>query len=199
MDGTRIVLADSEKGLRKQLRETLKQAGYLVVGEAGDAKTVLHLVSQTEPELLVLDADLPGFEELQLIRVLEERRVVPVVLTIPYDHRLIAGMAAAGGVFGVLTKPVQEAALFAIIESALVNFRRVKDLEKENRKLQRELETRKVVERAKGLLMEKRNMSERDAFRYLQKLSMDRCVSMMKVAKQVIMSMPCAHLLGHFN
>ncbi len=189
MDGTRIVLADSEKGLRKQLRETLKQAGYLVVGEAGDAKTVLHLVSQTEPELLVLDADLPGFEELQLIRVLEERRVVPVVLTIPYDHRLIAGMAAAGGVFGVLTKPVQEAALFAIIESALVNFRRVKDLEKENRKLQRELETRKVVERAKGLLMEKRNMSERDAFRYLQKLSMDRCVSMMKVAKQVIMSM----------
>jgi len=189
MDGTRIVLADSEKGLRKQLRETLKQAGYLVVGEAGDAKTVLHLVSQTEPELLVLDADLPGFEELQLIRVLEERRAVPVVLTIPYDHRLIVGMAAAGGVFGILTKPVQEAALFTVIESALVNFRRVKDLEKENRKLQRELETRKVVERAKGLLMEKRNMSERDAFRYLQKLSMDRCVSMMKVAKQVIMSM----------
>ncbi len=189
MNGARIVIADKEKGFRKQLREILKQAGYLVVGEAEDVKTTLHLVSQTEPELLVLDVDLPGFGEMQLIRVLEERRVVSVVLTFPYDHRLIVDMAAAGGVFGLLTKPVQETSVFPILESALVNFRRVKLLEKETGKLRQELETRKVVERAKGLLMEKKGMNEADAFRYLQKLSMDRCVSMMKVAKQTVITL----------
>lgn len=188
MNSTRVVVADTEKIFRQQLREMLKHAGYLVVAEAGDAKTALHHVSQTEPDLIVLDVELAGFGDLQILRVLEERRVAPVVLTIPYEHRLVTDMASAGGVFGILVKPVQEAALLPTMESALVNFKRVKDLEKQNRKLSRELETRKLVERAKGLLMKNRNMTEEDAYRYLQKLSMDRCVSMMKVAKQIIIS-----------
>jgi len=188
MNGTRVVVADTEKVFRQQLREMLKHAGYLVVAEAGDAKAALHNISQTEPDLVVLDVELAGFGDLQLLRVLEERRVAPVVLAIPYNHRLLEEMAGAGGVFGILVKPVQEAALLPTMESALVNFKRVKELEKENRKLRRELETRKMVERAKGLLMKNRNMTEGEAYRYLQKLSMDRCMSMMKVAKQVILS-----------
>lgn len=189
MNGTRVVVADTDEVFRKQLREMLKQTGYLVVAEAGDAKTLLHHISKTEPDVVILDVELAGFESLQLTRVLEECRLAPVVLTMPYDHRLVAEMAGTGGVFGILVKPVQEAALLPTLESAVACFKRVKDLEKENGKLRRELETRKLVERAKGLLMENKGMTESAAYRYLQKLSMDRCMSLGKVAKQIIISL----------
>ncbi|MCF8011861.1 MAG: ANTAR domain-containing protein [Clostridiales bacterium] len=186
MNGTRLVIADNAEDSRKALRELLRRAGYLVVAEAEDAKTALHHISKTEPDLAVLDTRLKGFENLQVMRVLEDRRTLPLVLAMDYDYKLVSEMASAGGVFGLLVKPVQETALIPTIESALVTFKQVKELEKKNQKLTSELENRKLVERAKGLLMEKKGVAEKDAYRYLQKLSMDKCISMKKAAKNII-------------
>lgn len=189
MNGTRVVIADTDENYRKQVKEILKQAGYLVVAETSDVSSTLQCLSKTEPDLLILDIDLAGFDSMQVTRVLEESRLVPVVLTVPFSRRLVEEMATAGSIFGIVVKPVQEAALLPALETAMANFKRVKQLEKENMKLRRELETRKLVERAKGLLMEQKGISEKDAYRYLQKVSMDRCMSMLKVAKQVIAMM----------
>ena len=186
MYGTRIVIADADAAFRKKLKETLIHAGYLVVGEVGDGRSALKVIFQTEPDLVIMDAKLPGAEGLEIVRIIEEHRAAPVILLSASHERDLLEEAKSSRIFAFLVKPLSEAHLFPAIELALANFNKFLKLEEENRKLKKMLETRKLVERAKGLLMEAKGMSEQEAYKYMQKMSMDNCFPIAGVARQII-------------
>lgn len=186
MFGARIVIADSDHGFRKKLKEILIHAGYLVVGEAGDGRGALKAVYQTEPDLIIMDAMLPGAEGLDIIRIIEDHRIAPVILLTASQDLQILEEAKAAWIFAFLIKPPGEASLLSAIEIAIANFRKIIKLEEENKKLKQALEVRKLVEKAKGILMEAKGLSEQEAYKHLQKLSMDHCVPIFRVARQII-------------
>ncbi|MCL6634784.1 MAG: ANTAR domain-containing protein [Peptococcaceae bacterium] len=186
MFGARIVIADADAGFRKKLKEMLVHAGYLVTGEVGDGRSALKVIFQTEPDLVIMDPKLPGAEGLEIVRIIEEQRVAPVILLTAFHEQELLEEAKDSWIFAYLVKPVGGAQLFPAIEIAIASFRKFIRLEEENRRLRRTLEERKLVEKAKGLVMEARGLNEREAYKYLQKLSMDSCVPMAKVARQII-------------
>lgn len=186
MYGSRIVIADPDESYRKKLKDMLARAGYTVVGEAGDAPAALEVVSRTEPDLIVMDAGLPGSRGLHAARVIEEHRMAPVLLLSSSGDRELVEEAKYSCVYGCLVKPVREPALFAAVEIALANFKRLVKLEQEVKKLRKRLEIKKLVEKAKVVLMERKGCSESEAHRYLQKLSMDKSISLEKVARKII-------------
>ncbi|GBF32227.1 response regulator [Desulfocucumis palustris] len=187
MYGTRIVIADGDGNFRKTLREIFRHTDYQIVGEASDAHSALQMIFQQEPKLVVLDPWLPGTENINVAEIVDEHRVAPVLMAIPQTRGEIEDFAWSPGVYGVLLKPVQDITVQTIIESALANFDRAMRLSREVYQLRKELETRKVVEQAKGLLMEKKSLSEKEAFKYIQKLSMNKSLPLAKVAKNIIL------------
>jgi response regulator NasT len=186
MFGTRIVIADTDAAYRRSLKEAFRQADYLVVGEATDARSALQAVFQAEPHVVVLDPHLPGSEGITLTEIISEHQVSAVVAIVSRLLSEIGEFARLPGVYGVLLKPLQGQAVQPVIESALINFERAVKYEKELKELRQELENRKVVERAKGLLMERKKISEREAYKYLQKISMDRSIPLVRVARNFI-------------
>jgi len=186
---TRVIIAGADRGFRVALKEVLRHAGYVVAGETGDGRSLLQQVFQHEPELVVMEESLPGCEGMDVAGVIEEHRVAPVVLVVRAGRRSIPELLRSPGIYGVLTRPLEEEMVVPVLEAALVSFNRIVALEKKLAELHRTLETRKMVERAKGLLMEKYAMGESEAYRYLQKLSMDRCQSLARVAKEVVDSL----------
>ncbi len=186
MFGTRIVIADADTGYRKTLKDTLLQAGYLVTGEIGDARSALRVIFQTEPDLVIMDSKLPGSEGLGIVRLIEEHRAAPLILLAESHDQNILEEAKGFWIFGYLVKPVADVQLFPAIEIAIANFRKFIDLEEENKRLKKALEDRKLVEKAKGMVMELRGLSEKEAYKYLRKLSMDSCVPIVRVARQII-------------
>lgn len=186
MFGTRIVIADADAGYRKKLKEVLVQAGYLVTAEAGNGRSALKAVFQTEPDVVIMDLKLPGAQGLELARIIEEHRISPVILlTESYEQQLLEN-ARPSWVFACLVKPVSDAQLFSAVEITLANFRRFTRLEEENKQLKKALNERKLVERAKGLVMEVKGLTEKEAYKYLQRLSMDNCIPISSIARQVI-------------
>jgi len=186
MFGARIVIADTDADFRKKLKDTLVRAGYLVTGEVGDGRSALKVIFQTEPDLVIMDPKLPGAEGLEIVRIFEEHRAAPVILMTASHEQALLEEAKDSWIFAYLVKPVNEAQLFPAIEIAIANFRKFMKLEEENRELKKNLEERKLVEKAKGLVMEAKRLSERDAYKYLQKLSMDNCIPIARVARQII-------------
>jgi response regulator NasT len=186
MFGTRIVIAETDAAYRRALKEAFRHADYLVVGETTDARSALQIIFQTEPQVVVMDPYLPGGEGIELTGIIQEHRVAPVVAISSHVQREIEDFARLPGVYGVLLKPLQAVTVQPVIESALANFDRAMKMEKELKDLHRELESRKIIEMAKGLLMERRNLTEREAYKYLQKVSMDRCLPLVKVARNII-------------
>ncbi|MCL6639391.1 MAG: response regulator [Firmicutes bacterium] len=186
MYGTRIAIADDDAAFRKKLKETLVHAGYMVVAEAGHGRSLLKAVFQTEPDLVIMDAKLPGAEGLEIARIIEEHRVAPVILLTASHEKEVLEEAKASRVFAYLVKPLSEAHLLPAIEISIANFKQMLRLQEENKKLKQALESRKLVEKAKGLVMEARGWSEKEAYKYLQKLSMDNCVPIASVARQII-------------
>ncbi|OPX88665.1 MAG: putative transcriptional regulatory protein pdtaR [Pelotomaculum sp. PtaB.Bin104] len=186
MFGARIVIADSDHGFRKKLKDILIHAGYLVVGEAEDGRGALKAVYQTEPDLIIMDAMLPGAEGLDIVGIIEDHRVAPVILLTASQDLQFLDEVRTSWIFAYLVKPLSEAHLLPAIEIAIANFRKIIKLEEENKKLKQALEVRKLVEKAKGLLMEAKGLSEQEAYKHLQKLSMDNCVPIFRVARQII-------------
>lgn len=186
MFGTRIVIADADEDYRKKLKDTLNHAGYLVTGEAGNGRSALKVIFQTEPDLVIMDMKLPGAEGLEIARIIEEQRAAPVILLANSHEQDLLEEARASWVFAYLLKPVSEAQLFPTLEIAVANFRRFVQLEEENKRLRQALEERKLVEKAKGLVMEAKGFSEKEAYNYLRKLSMDHCLPLGKVARQIM-------------
>jgi response regulator NasT len=168
------------------LKEILSHAGYLVVGEVGDGRSALKVVFQNEPDLVIMDSQLPGLRCLEVAGIIEEHRAAPVILLASAHELDILDGDGASRILGYLVKPVCEASLIPALEVAVANFKKLLKLEQENKKLKETLEARRVVEKAKGILMRGKKLSEDEAYRYLQKQSMDRCIPMARVAKELI-------------
>ncbi len=186
MFGTRIVIADADAVNRKKIKEMLLQAGFLVTGEVGEGRSALKVIFQTEPDLVIMDSKLPGVQGLGIIRIIEENRTAPVILLIESHEQGLLEEVKDFWIFGCLPKPLSDAQLFPAIEIALANFKKFTKLVEENKRLKTALEERKLVEKAKGIVMEAKGLSEQEAYKYMQKLSMDKCVPIARVARSIM-------------
>ncbi|SFF98519.1 response regulator receiver and ANTAR domain protein [Desulfotomaculum arcticum] len=182
---TRVLVANAEKSYHNQLIEILQRSSYLVVAEQNEAKGALQAALQIDPDVIIIDDNLPG-GSLSLARDIYDHHIAPVLIATSYSEEDMMEIAKAAGVFGMILKPIHETGILPAIETAINTFNNVKTLEREIKKLKHEIEQRKLLERAKGLLMDKKGFSEGEAFRYLQKASMDKCIPITKVAKNVI-------------
>jgi len=185
---TRILIAEDEPIPRMDLREMLKNLGYLVVGEATDGVSAVHLARELRPDLVVMDIKMPEMDGITAARVLTEERIAPVLLVTAYEYRDLLGSAKEAGVLAWVAKPFGEAQLVPAVEVALARFREFRALEKELGDTRATLETRKIVERAKGVLMDRQGLKEEEAFRRIQKLSMDTRKSMREVAEAILLA-----------
>jgi len=184
------VIADDESIIRMDLREMLTNLGYLVVGEVGDARSAVNLARELRPDIVVLDIKFEGddFDGIDAARSLTEGKIAPVLLLTAYSQRELVIRAREAGVVGYLVKPFREADLVPAIEVALARFKEFKAMEKQVGDLELTLETRKYVDRAKGILMDTEGLSEGEAFRRIQKMSMNRRKSMKEVAEAIILA-----------
>ena len=192
MERTRVIIADDESLIRMDLREMLTNLGYLVIGEVADGRSAVNQARELRPDVVVMDIKMPDMDGIEAAKILTEERVAPVVLLSAYSQRELVERAREAGVVAYLVKPYREEELAPAIEVALARFAEFKDLEKQVADLQQALETRKLVDRAKGILMDKQGLTEAEAFRKIQKMSMDNRKAMKDVAEAIIL----AHQVG---
>ncbi|MCO6453623.1 MAG: ANTAR domain-containing protein [Caldilineales bacterium] len=187
---TRIVISDDESLIRRDLREMLTNQGYLVVGEASDGLTAVEMARKLEPDLVIMDIRFEdeAFDGIDAATILTEEGIAPVLLLSAYSQRDLVERARVAGVVGYLVKPFTEVDLPPAIETALARFEEFVVVRDEAEDLRDALETRKAVDRAKGLLMDKRGMTEAEAFRRIQKLSMNYRKPMREVAEAIILA-----------
>jgi response regulator NasT len=183
-----VIIADDESLVRVDLREALTELGYLVVGEVGDGQSAVNMARELDPDVVVMDIKMPGLDGIEAARVLTQERIAPVVLLTAYSQKDLIERAKESGVVGYLVKPFRETDLSPAIELALARFAEFRSLQEEVGNLTEALETRKKVERAKGILMEKQGMSESEAFRKIQKMSMNTRKPMKEVAEAIILA-----------
>lgn len=185
---TRVVIADDESIIRMDLEEMLSGLGYQVVGEAGDGRQAINLARELKPDLVIMDIKMPEMDGIQAARVLTEEKIAPVLLLTAYSQQELVSGAREAGVVGYIVKPFRQDELMPAIEVALSRFREFRELEKEMGDLKETLEARKVIERAKGVLMDQYGLKEADAFRRIQKLSMDTRKSMREIAEAILLA-----------
>ena len=188
MTETRIVIAEDEAIPRMDLREMLENLGYQVIGEAEDGRAAVNLARELRPDLVVMDIKMPKLDGISAARVLTEERISPVLLVTAYSDRDLVDGAKDAGVLAYVTKPFGEAQLVPAVEVALARFHELRTLENELGDLRTALETRKVVDRAKGVLMDRHGLKEEEAFRRIQKLSMDTRKTMREVADAILLA-----------
>jgi two-component system, response regulator PdtaR len=190
LERTRVIIADDESIIRMDLREMLTNLGYLVVGEVGDARSAVNLARELKPDLVIMDVRFEGdeFDGIDAAKILTEEKIAPVLLLTAYSQRELVERAKVAGVTGYIVKPFRESDLAAAIEVALARFAEFRALEKEVGDLKLALETRKLVDRAKGILMDVQGLSEAEAFRKIQKMSMNTRKSMKDVAEAIILA-----------
>jgi response regulator NasT len=170
------------------LKETLVGLGYLVVGEAGDGVSAINLTRELRPDLVIMDIKMPKLDGIKAAEVLTQERLAPVVLLTAYSDRDLVERAKEAGVVSYLVKPFREADLLPALEVAMARFNELRTLDKQLGDLKEALETRKVVERAKGMLMEKQGLSETEAFRKIQQLSMNTRKPMKEIAQSILLA-----------
>ena len=188
MAQTRVVIADDESIIRMDLKEMLTHLGYMVVGEAGDGMSAVHLARELRPDLVIMDIKMPGLDGVSAAKVLTEEQIAPVLLLTAYSQRELIDGARDAGVVAYLVKPFREAELLPAIEIALARFREFEQLRREVDSLRDALETRKLVERAKGVLMDTQGLSEAEAFRRIQQISMNTRRAMREVASAILLA-----------
>jgi len=188
LERVRVIIADDESTYCMDLREMLTNLGYLVVGETGDGRSAVNLARELRPDVVLMDVKMPDMDGIEAAKILTEERIAPVVLLTAYSQRDLVDRAKEAGVVGYLVKPIQEADLAPAIEIALSRFREFRELEKEVDNLQDQLETRKLVDRAKGILMDTQGLTEAAAFRRIQKMSMNTRKSMKEIAQAIILT-----------
>jgi response regulator NasT len=183
---TRVVIAEDEAIIRLDLKETLEEEGYEVVAETGRGDEAVELVRQHEPDVAILDIKMPGLDGLSAAReIAGERRAAVLILT-AFSQRDLIERARDAGALAYLVKPFQKADLFPAIEVALGRFQELKALHDQATSLEEQLETRKVVDRAKGQLMDQGGLSEAAAFAFIQKTAMAERQTMKAVAQRVL-------------
>jgi len=184
----RIIIADDESLIRLDLREMLTHLGYEVIAEAGDGRTAVDLATRLRPDLLIMDIKMPDLDGISAAEELTRNRIAPVVLLTAYSDQGLVDRAREAGVVGYVVKPFREAELMPVIELSRRRFEEFRTLEKEVGSLKDALETRKVIERAKGVLMEVHGLRESEAFHRIRKTSMDARKSMKEVAEAILLA-----------
>jgi two-component system, response regulator PdtaR len=188
MTDTRILLAEDEVISRMDLREMLENLGYSVIGEAGDGVAAVNLARTLKPDLVLMDIKMPELDGISAAETLAQERVTPVLLLTAYSDKEFVDRAVDAGVMGYLVKPFAEAQLKPAIEVALERWREVRQIQQDLTQTQETLETRKLVERAKGVLMDSQSLKEAEAFRRIQRLSMNSRKSMREVAEAILLA-----------
>jgi AmiR/NasT family two-component response regulator len=182
----RILVAEDETIIRLDLKETLERAGFEVCGEARDGEEAVELAREEKPDLAVLDVKMPRLDGIEAARRILAERPIPIVMLTAYGHDELVARAVEAGVFAYLVKPFRESDLLPAIQTAKARYAELEALREEAESLAEALATRKVVERAKGLLMEQEGLSEQDAFTRLQRVSQASGRPMKVVAEALI-------------
>jgi AmiR/NasT family two-component response regulator len=182
----RVVVAEDESLIRLDIVEILRDNGFDVVGEAGDGETAVQLATELRPDLVVMDVRMPQLDGIKAAERLTKNHVAPVVLLTAFSQKELVEQASEAGALAYVVKPFTPADLLPAIEIALARYAQIVALETEVADMVERFETRKLVDRAKGLLNEKMGLSEPEAFRWIQKASMDRRLTMHDVAAAVI-------------
>ena len=183
---TRVVIAEDEAIIRLDLKETLEEEGYDVVGETGRGDEAVELVKDLEPDLAILDIRMPGLDGLAAAREIAETKQSAVLILTAYSQRDLIEKARDAGALAYLVKPFERSELIPAVEIALGRHREMRALHDQTQSLEEQLETRKLVDRAKGILMDSHGMGESEAFDWIQKRAMDGRVKARDVAEEVI-------------
>ena len=181
-----MVVAEDESLIRLDIIETLRDNGYDVVGEAGDGETAVMLAKELRPDLVIMDVKMPGLDGISAAEQLSKDHVAPVVLLTAFSQKELVERASEAGALAYVVKPFTQNDLLPAIEIALARHAQLVALASEIDDLNERFETRKLVDRAKGLLTQKMGLSEPEAFRWIQKASMDRRLTMHEVAQAVV-------------
>lgn len=182
----RVVVAEDESLIRMDIVETLRDHDFEVVGEAGDGERAIELVRELEPDLVVMDIKMPKLDGISAAEEINKEHLAPVVLLTAFSQKELVERATDAGALAYVVKPFTPADLIPAIEIAISRFQQITALENEVADLAERFETRKLVDRAKGILNDKMGLSEPEAFRWIQKASMDRRLTMQDVAKTII-------------
>lgn len=183
---TRVVVAEDESLIRIDIVEILQDHGFEVVGEAGDGEKAVALVEELRPDLVVMDVKMPLLDGISAAEIIGKKNLAPVVLLTAFSQRELVERAAEAGALAYVVKPFSPNDLIPAIDIALSRFQQITALEDEISDLAERLETRKVLDRAKGILNNTMGLTEPEAFRWIQKASMDRRLTMREVAQTVI-------------
>jgi two-component system, response regulator PdtaR len=183
---TRVVIAEDEAIIRLDLKETLQEEGYDIVGETGRGDEAVRLVRELQPDLVILDIKMPGLDGLSAARQIADERLAATLVLTAFSQRDLIEEARDAGALAYLVKPFQRSELIPAIEISLGRFRELRALQEQAETLEEQLETRKLLDRAKGALMDRHGMSEQDAFRFIQTSAMTERRTMKEVADEVI-------------
>ena len=183
---TRIVIAEDEAIIRLDLRETLEEEGYEVVADTGRGDTAIEMVREHRPDVAIFDIKMPGMDGLDAARVVSAEKICPVVMLTAFSQREVIEQARDAGALAYLVKPFQKTDLVPAIELAIGRFLEMKALSGERDALDEQLELRKLLDRAKGLLIDQHSLTEQAAFDFIQKMAMSKRIRMRDVAVAVL-------------
>jgi two-component system, response regulator PdtaR len=182
----RVVIAEDEALIRLDLKEMLEEEGYSVVAEVGDGESAVERVTTLRPDLVILDIKMPVLDGISAAERIAAERVAPIVILTAFSQRELVERARDAGAMAYLVKPFTKVDLVPAVEMAVSRFAEIRALDGEIDTLRERLEVRKLLDRAKGLLQSEHGLSEPEAFRWIQKTSMDRRLTMRRVAEAVI-------------
>ena len=185
---TRIIIAEDDTVTRMDLKDELQRQGYLVVGEAGDGQSAVNLTRELRPELVLMDIRMPEMDGISAAEILTREKLAPTVLLTAFSDEELIERARNAGVVHYITKPMRSSDLKPAIEIALARFQEFRAMETKAKNLEDQLETRKVVEKAKGVLMQKHGISENEAFHRIQRASMNNRKSMKEIAEAILLA-----------
>ena len=182
------IIADDESLIRLDLKTLLEEMGHEVLAEAPDGKKALEFTRALKPDVVIMDIKMPVMDGLEAAKIISEEKLAPVVLVTAYNQKDLVKQAAEAGVFAYLVKPFQESDIIPAIELAVSKYLEIHELEENLDSLEAKLEARKIVEKAKGILMEKSNILESEAFHKIQQQSMNSRKSMREIAEAIIIA-----------
>jgi len=186
MQSLRIIIADNESIIRMDLKEMLEEAGHTIVAEASNGAKAVDLVRVHKPDLVIMDIQMPEMDGITAAKIISVEKISPVLLLTAYSQKDIVEKAKDSGVLAYLVKPVKEANLFPAMEIAVARFQEFAELERELDNMKNSLESRKILDRAKGILMDTYNLSESEAYRRIQQYSMSKSTSIKDVAEAIV-------------
>uniref|UniRef100_A0A7C3SS12 Transcriptional regulatory protein PdtaR n=1 Tax=Dictyoglomus turgidum TaxID=513050 RepID=A0A7C3SS12_9BACT len=184
----RVLIAEDEPIVRMDIKEILEGQGYEVVGEASDGQVAVELARKLKPDVIIMDIRMPNLDGIEAAKILTQEEIAPIIFLTAYSDKELVEKAKEVGVISYIVKPFKESDLFPAIEIAIARFKEFQLLRKEVGDLKDALETRKLVDRAKGLLMDREGLKEHEAFRLIQKASMDKRKPMKEIAQAIILA-----------